>query len=139
MFHDVDEVDQLRQTSCECCGHWFWNTKGGQFYCDQCKADKAMVKREKQADRELYLRNRTARQPSKESMAKATVIWEHLIANREQGVEPWKCTDVLFAAGLINFRGSTEILTCLEYAGFLVYTANGRIYPYKNLNNGEEY
>lgn len=139
MFHDLAEIEQTRQTSCECCGRWFWFPRGGYAYCDQCKADKEVEKRKKQADRELYIRNRVSKSASKEAMQKATVMWEYIVANREEGARPYRAINELIKAGLTEHRGSTDIMTCLEYTWHLVYTANGRLYPYKNLNTGEEF
>jgi len=140
MFHEIDEVDQIRQTSCEVCGKWYWNTKGGQYYCPDCGKERDIQKAlEKQRRHDAYMQKRTLKAPSQIAMKKGKIMWRYIVEHKSEGSVPYRVVGELLKAGLIHHKGQAEIMTTLENTGHLVYLSNGRVYPYKNLNTGEEF
>ena len=115
----------MEQISCDCCGRWFWTDNLDAEYCPECKVMRVPARR-------WEVQNKTGEDIGKK-------IFDIVVAKRKHGVTVYDIMKQLRDRYGIVKSGTTNILSSLDRTGYLVYTDNNKIFPYKDIHTGVVY
>lgn len=76
---------------------------------------------------------------TKQTLHKARQVFEIIVDHRSEGIGQTDIKRIMEKRGWISQTKYPDYLSLLEHAGYLVWTENGKVYPFRNCHTGQEY